>query len=499
MGGFDSVTPDAAGGGADLSALPDVGGMPDLGGGNLLDQPAAMDTGGPADLLSGPGNNLDLNAPSPPPDLMILKRDDQAPDPGVVLYGSDGGQTQPAGDLPKNLLSDYGADPAPAPRSDLLEKAGGPPSRIQSSEAETAPPPIPAKMWAEADKLNAAQAAVPPQADWWQAENMADSLSGPSDYSGAADHYRAQAEHDPAATHAEIQAVADTMGRTDQAAATAFRQQMDKAGLMAKPAPHGAGYSESDLLGTWQSNLEQKLGQPVTLAADVKPAAAPIDSQVTRDAEMLKNQDNIPDYARQLADRAQTDRAGAEQQAQAVARQLYKTNPQAAEELARQGQQNGVTVKLYAEGYQAPRSGADIEAAAQANGGWLATGADKSINGGKECVALVKAEVPELRNVGTREWTRGEDIRGLGDPPLKPGTAIATGWDKNGNYPSNSTGNHAMIYLGQDSDHPGMAEVLDQYGPRYGRDGEILRQGKPATSSWIPQQKLLGYSTIRIK
>ncbi len=107
----------------------------------------------------------------------------------------------------------------------------------------------------------------------------------------------------------------------------------------------------------------------------------------------------------------------------------------------------------------------------------------------------MKSEVPEFRDKSTRDWTRGEDIRGLGDPPLKPGTAIAKGWDAKGNYPSNSSGNHAMIYLGPDPDRPGLVRVIDQYAAR---GGTMSRDGRGAWSHSISIQELQEYSVIRL-
>ena len=58
-------------------------------------------------------------------------------------------------------------------------------------------------------------------------------------------------------------------------------------------------------------------------------------------------------------------------------------------------------------------------------------------------MALVKKAVPGVG--ATPTWREGEKLKGPGDPPLEPGTAIAT--FENGNYPNRSTGNHAAIVI----------------------------------------------------
>lgn len=77
----------------------------------------------------------------------------------------------------------------------------------------------------------------------------------------------------------------------------------------------------------------------------------------------------------------------------------------------------------------------------------------------KECVALVQRLVPGIG--ATPTWQEGEKVKGVGDPPLEPGTAIAT--FVNGKYESKDTGNHAAIFLryGEQDGKSGIY-VLDQ-------------------------------------
>jgi len=65
--------------------------------------------------------------------------------------------------------------------------------------------------------------------------------------------------------------------------------------------------------------------------------------------------------------------------------------------------------------------------------------------GDGQCVALVQhcAGAPH-----TSTWRKGESVRG--NLSVQPGTAIAT-FDTNGKYPNQAHGNHAAIYISQDS------------------------------------------------
>ncbi|CAA7622639.1 hypothetical protein [Magnetospirillum sp. UT-4] len=73
----------------------------------------------------------------------------------------------------------------------------------------------------------------------------------------------------------------------------------------------------------------------------------------------------------------------------------------------------------------------------------------------------------------TRDWKAGD----LVGPDTKPGTPIATGWDKNGNSPSKPSGNHAGIFVEWDKG-TGQIKILDQNsGPVSSRPG---RGEKPA-------------------
>lgn len=65
--------------------------------------------------------------------------------------------------------------------------------------------------------------------------------------------------------------------------------------------------------------------------------------------------------------------------------------------------------------------------------------------GDGDCVALVKAYAPGLRELATAAWTDGPTV--LRNYSVQRGTAIATFVD--GSYPNKPTGNHACFFVGQ--------------------------------------------------
>jgi YD repeat-containing protein len=63
---------------------------------------------------------------------------------------------------------------------------------------------------------------------------------------------------------------------------------------------------------------------------------------------------------------------------------------------------------------------------------------------------------PATKINGTPNWTKGAAV----SDKTKPGTMVAWGWDENGNYPNQPTGNHTAIYAGRDS--KGRPLVMEQ-------------------------------------
>lgn len=102
------------------------------------------------------------------------------------------------------------------------------------------------------------------------------------------------------------------------------------------------------------------------------------------------------------------------------------------------------------------------------NGQHVSAGPDK---GSQECVALVKAVRPDLGP--TKDWKAGDPV--AGNASLKPGDALGTGFDKDGNYPSNSTGNHAVVVTEVKRDPQGnitSVKIAEQWAARPGRNGQ---------------------------
>lgn len=89
----------------------------------------------------------------------------------------------------------------------------------------------------------------------------------------------------------------------------------------------------------------------------------------------------------------------------------------------------------------------------------------------EQCVVLVQKVLPGIGY--SKSWQEGEKLKADGSLALQPGTAIATFRD--GQYPGESTGNHAAIFL--------------KYDEEKGRKGIwVLDQsvGRPAMERFIP-------------
>jgi hypothetical protein len=290
-----------------------------------------------------------------------------------------------------------------------------------------------------------------PEADWWAARNMADALSRKGDYTDAlTGYFLPQIAQNSDAGLTELRAAHAELGRMDPGAASLLASQ-----------------------------FEEQSGQPLHA------------NSLTSDAECAGSQgETIPDGQTGITfrqDSCGTDTGGADGIGSGDADQ---PGIQVAEAPADNDGAPGGS-------FRSKLTPDEIFQRAQGNGGWLSNGADKDINGGKECVALVKAVVPEIGP--TSQWHRGEDIQGDGNPPLKPGTAIASGWNAQDGYSSNETGNHAAIFLGWEYDSGGRIsgmKILDQWAARRRADGTI-RAEKAASVRTIPLDDARKYSVIK--
>jgi hypothetical protein len=82
----------------------------------------------------------------------------------------------------------------------------------------------------------------------------------------------------------------------------------------------------------------------------------------------------------------------------------------------------------------------------------------ENAKGNTECVEFAKAVIHGLPTPAKDRWKSGLPLVG-NESSLIIGTLIAT-FDANGNYPSQSTGNHAAFFVRKDHD---MLVVVDQY------------------------------------
>lgn len=111
--------------------------------------------------------------------------------------------------------------------------------------------------------------------------------------------------------------------------------------------------------------------------------------------------------------------------------------------------------------------------------------------GSKQCVALVKEY---LKAPPTTQWVEGEVV--FGNDSIKKGTAIAT--FVNEKYESKSSGNHAAIYISQDS--TGII-IMDQWKDDLKKpkvsSRKLTKKGKKIDGSYVnPSNNADAYSII---
>jgi peptidoglycan hydrolase-like protein with peptidoglycan-binding domain len=128
--------------------------------------------------------------------------------------------------------------------------------------------------------------------------------------------------------------------------------------------------------------------------------------------------------------------------------------------------------KPSASGWRVDEAGLQKIRDAERTGGYI--GRDQ------ERVALVQGVLPGIGQ--TKTWKQGEKINGMNDPPLEPGTAIAT--FKDGAY-RNEKGYHAAIFLRYGVNEEGKegVYVLDQWNGQPAHERHIRFDESAGSSS----------------
>jgi hypothetical protein len=89
----------------------------------------------------------------------------------------------------------------------------------------------------------------------------------------------------------------------------------------------------------------------------------------------------------------------------------------------------------------------------------------KNKKGDAQCAELIK-HLAHAPNTQPQNWQKGTSITAENVTSMEPGTPIASGWDKQGYYPNNSTGQHTGIFAGPIYDKSGHAvgfKIVEQY------------------------------------
>ena len=68
-------------------------------------------------------------------------------------------------------------------------------------------------------------------------------------------------------------------------------------------------------------------------------------------------------------------------------------------------------------------------------------------NGSPQCATLIK-KLANAPSTGENNWKKGLGLNEINVSTINIGTPIATGWNSNGFYPHNSTGQHSGIFAG---------------------------------------------------
>lgn len=89
----------------------------------------------------------------------------------------------------------------------------------------------------------------------------------------------------------------------------------------------------------------------------------------------------------------------------------------------------------------------------------------KNKKGDAQCAELVKVKA-HAPNTQPNNWQKGTELTPENVDKMPPGTPVASGWDKQGYYPNNSSGQHSGIFAGPVKDKQGNTvgfKLIEQY------------------------------------
>lgn len=280
-------------------------------------------------------------------------------------------------------------------------------------------------------------------ADRWAAGNMAEALLGKGDYGDAIPHFQGEIGKNRDAAMPYLAAVHEIMGDKNPGLAAKFATQMRAAGLTEEKKP------------------EETTPFPVPIPPAPTPTPPPAPAP-----EPAPTPEPAPQPSPQPTPTPEPPR-----QPEPTPAPTPSPEPQT-------GRDFGKEIKTIQN--------------AEKNGQHISSGPDK---GSQECVALVKTVRPDLGE--TKKWKAGAPVAGNTD--IKPGDALGKGFDKDGNYPSNSTGNHAVVVTGVKRDPQGNIEsitIAEQWAARPPRPGYDGRQAMPTTVRDLKPKEINEYRVI---
>lgn len=129
----------------------------------------------------------------------------------------------------------------------------------------------------------------------------------------------------------------------------------------------------------------------------------------------------------------------------------------------------GEAIKVSASGASAPQAPARIyqehRGAVQDPEALVGQATIPNKKGDAQCAELVKVEA-RAPNTQPHNWQKGTPLTRENVEKMEAGTPIASGWDKQGYYPNNNTGQHTGIFAGPVKDKEGKTvgfKIVEQY------------------------------------